>query len=461
MTGWTKGPGSKGEICLNVPVELRDVLEARDRRVRRQQALLDQYGYPLVSFTMNIAGPVKQSPLIEAGFHMGCRLLEQQLARAKAPILHREVLSADTGCEALYAVDLDAAILKALTVELEDGTEAGRLFDMDVIAPDGKKLDRASERGCLICGRPGPNCARSRAHTVGELQKKTADLLTAALLRWDTEAIARHACRALLYEVAATPKPGLVDRRNSGSHRDMDIYTFFDSTAALWPYFQTCAQIGRSTADAAPERTFAALRLPGKLAENAMLDATGGVNTHKGAIFTLGVLCAALGRLPRSAWSDPARPLAECAAMVRGLTQRELSGLTEAAAVTAGQRLFVKYGVTGVRGQVEAGLPTVLSHGLPALEQALAAGQSKDEAGCAALLALMSVTPDTNLMTRGGRSAAEDAAARAAELLACGWDAAALEAMDREFQQKNLSPGGCADLLSVCWFLHFIEKETE
>ena len=189
-----------------------------------------------------------------------------------------------------------------------------------------------------------------------------------------------------------------------------------------------------------------------------MLSATGGVNTHKGAIFTLGILCGALGRLPRQLWQQPERILQEAAAMCCGL-EAELEHLTAETAVTAGQKLYLRHGVTGIRGQLQTGLPTVLSHGLPVLEQALATGKSRDEAGCAALLSLMSITPDTNLMHRGGLEKAKTAAETAAEFLQNGWDNARLEELDAAFQKDNLSPGGCADLLSVCWFLHFLKNE--
>ena len=439
-------------------MELADILQARERRVSRQREMLSEYGCPLVSFTMNIAGPVKRSPLIEDGFFMGCRLLEGQLLRAKAPILHKEVIIEDTGCEALYAVQIAASALKALTTELEDCTPAGRLFDMDVIGADGKKLDRATERSCLICGRPGAGCARSRAHTVSELQTKTTELLEAAVSSYHAETAASLACRALLYEVSVTPKPGLVDRANSGSHRDMDIYTFFDSISVLHPYFAECVDVGRESREETPAETLEQLRIHGKLAEDTMLLATGGVNTHKGAIFTLGILCGALGRLPRPLWCKPARVLQEAAAMCRGLG-KELEALTHETAVTAGQKLYLLCGITGIRGQLQAGLPTVLSHGLPALENALTAGKSKDEAGCRALLSLLSVTPDTNLIHRGGLEAAEAAAKTAAELLQNGYHTEDLTAMDAAFQKDNLSPGGCADLLSVCWLLHFLKEE--
>ena len=134
---------------------------------------------------------------------------------------------------------------------------------------------------------------------MAQLQEKTQAVLAAAIREADSKTIARLACQALLYEVATTPKPGLVDRANSGSHRDMDFFTFQASAAALWPYFARCAEIGMDTHSLPPEETFSRLRTPGKLAEGDMLRATAGVNTHKGAIFSMGILCGALGRLER------------------------------------------------------------------------------------------------------------------------------------------------------------------
>ena len=131
---------------------------------------------------------------------------------------------------------------------------------MDVLKPDGKKVDRfevgLSPRRCLICGDPARECARSRAHTVEQLQAKTKEILMHAMEKENSDLAARLACKALLYEVCTTPKPGLVDREGNGSHKDMNIFTFMDSASTLWPYFQSCTQIGRRTADFPAKHTF-------------------------------------------------------------------------------------------------------------------------------------------------------------------------------------------------------------
>ena len=241
----------------------------------------------------------------------------------------------------------------------------------------------------------------------------------------------------------------------------MDIYTFLRSSAALTPYFMDCARIGRESADKAPEETFAALRTPGKLAEISMLSATGGANTHKGAIFSMGLICAALGRLDRAEWRCPERILAEAAAMTAGLSARDCAGLTPETARTTGQKLYLEYGISGVRGQAEAGFPAVLQYGLPVLERGLSMGKSPDEAGSAAMLSLLSHTVDTNLIARGGLAVQRETARQIAGMLdkTPYPDRETLEQLDRAFMEKNLSPGGSADLLALCWLLHFLREE--
>ena len=446
-------------------VTLIQMLDARERRVQRQQALTAQFGLPLLCFSMNIAGPVKNSDLIRRGFRLGRRLLEQQLGIAGAEILHFEEEDAVTGCECIYVLDCDPLRIKSAAVTVEDHTAAGRLYDMDVIRPDGAKVERSElglgERRCLICGQIARGCARSRTHSVAELQEATTSLLRSALREADSSYIAELACRALLYEVGATPKPGLVDRQNSGSHADMDFFTFQRSAAALWPYFARCAEIGMDMANAAPENVLQALRAPGLLAEGEMRRATFGVNTHKGAIFSLGIVCAALGRLEPTLWHQPEWVLYECSLLCAGLVSKDYVNLTPETARTAGQKLYLAHGITGVRGQAEAGFPTALKVGLPKLEEGLARGLSLNDAGCAALLAMMAAAVDTNLISRSNYETQQRIALDTALLLTQdplpGKET--LEQMDREFIEQNLSPGGTADLLALTYLLHFLKEE--
>ena len=445
-------------------VTLSEILAAREDRVARQAELLAIYGAPLISFSMNIAGPVKDTALIRRAFFTGCRMLEAALEKAHLPVLCRREQLAHTGCEAYYVVDGDPLAVKQICTAVEDGTPLGRLFDMDVLKPDGEKLDRAAvdggERSCIVCGAPGRGCASRRVHTISELQGATRRIMTEHFAAADCRTVADLASRALWDEVCTTPKPGLVDRANSGSHQDMDIATFRASIDALDPYWERCAAIGQATAKEAAEETFRLLREAGLQAEKAMLAATNGVNTHKGAVFTLGTVCGAVGRLwkPEAPCRNPKHIAEECAAMTKAAVASDWAAIKEIPAekLTAGQKLYLHYGFPGIRGEVAAGLPGVIDVALPAFRRALEAGYSRNDAGAVALLRLIARGTDTNMMARGGVELAKEAAERAAGLLKTKPlpDMADIAVLDDWFIRKNLSPGGCADLLAVTYFLH-------
>lgn len=446
-------------------VTLMEMLEAREVRAGRQRELLARYARPVVSFTLNIAGPVKNGPVIRRAFREGLLRLEDALAARGLRPLHQEEVDRPTGCEALWAVDGPARTAKELCAGIEDRDPLGRLFDLDVLDPEGGKWDREAlglpPRPCLVCGKAGKGCASRRLHPVEEIQEKTQTILRDFFAEKDRKFLAAQGARALLYEVCTTPKPGLVDRHNNGSHKDMDVFTFLDSTAALLPYLERAAAIGQETAHRMPEETFERLREAGLGAERTMLRATGGVNTHKGAIFSLGILCAAMGRLPRSFWRSSDRLLKECAAMAHGLVEQDFGGLTEENACTVGQKLYLRHGITGIRGQVEAGFPAVSQAGLPTLKKGLSAGLSLNDAGCAALLALMTAATDTNLIARSSLETQKQTVSRIRGLLEGQPfpDGETLRRLDREFTEDHLSPGGSADLLAICYLLYFLERE--
>lgn len=435
-------------------VTLQQMLDARERRAWRQMELSRTWGLPLVSYTMNIPGPIKTSPIINRGFTAGRKALEHRLPQRA--VAAQEVIHSETGWEALYVVDMPPLELKKITTALEDSHPLGRLFDMDVLDGALNKLDRESvgggSRNCLICGAPGKACASRRAHSVEQLQERTQTLLKDYFRGKDAEQIGIWAAQSLLEEVCATPKPGLVDRNNRGSHRDMDVFTFMASAAALEPYLIRCARIGQDTVSLTPSETFARLRQAGLEAEEQMYAATGGVNTHKGAVFTMGILCGAAGRL----W-DPTEPLPEekLFQTVAEMTREAMAADFETGRQdTAGQRLYRQRGIRGIRGQVAQGLPAVSQVGLPVYREALARGMDKNDAGVLTLLHLIDQVEDTNLLTRGGPQGAEDARQKVRELLASRPlpDRSLVEDLDRWFIARNLSPGGCADLLAAVYF---------
>ena len=438
-------------------VSLQEILSAREDRVRQQQRLLAEYGVPLICFTMNIPGPVKDTPLIRRGFQAGVDQLEKAIPQEKILCCH--IWEQPVGCTAFYAVAMAAGELKVLCTDIEETHPLGRLFDMDVLDTDGRKLERKTERCCMVCGAPGRTCAARRLHPVETLQAVTRRMLEEYFARTDGLFVAEKAVQSLLDEVNTTPKPGLVDRRNSGSHADMDIALFETSAETLRPYFAECFRLGRQTADRSPEETFSYLRSAGVEAEKAMFAATKGVNTHKGIIYTMGVLCGSIGRL----WS-PERSIprdngifAECARLVSGAVEADLANPDE---TTNGGRLYRQYGLRGIRGEVAEGLPSVRNIGLPVYEKGLELGLSPNDAGVATLLHLIAGVEDTTLYHRGGREGTAWAKETVKALLAQAAYPATdlLEQLDDAFIERNLSAGGCADLLAVTYFLHSLQN---
>lgn len=271
-----------------------------------------------------------------------------------------------------------------------------------------------------------------------------AGLLATESLRADVPALAAQALRM---ELDLTPKPGLVDRNNSGSHQDMDYELFLKSIAAITPWFARFTDAGKTHARKPTSEQLRLLRPLGIACEQAMFAATHGVNTHKGGIFSLGLLCFAAGRLQGQGRSVSADTLCrQVSEICRGLVVRELAARPQA--ITAGEKQFRQYGLTGARGEAEQGFATVRQFVLPFWFQEQGERRLHN-----ALLRLMAANRDSNLVSRGGIDGLHYVQRYATSLLENGWDRAALVEMDQALIARRLSPGGSADLLAVAWVL--------
>ena len=265
--------------------------------------------------------------------------------------------------------------------------------------------------------------------------------------------IGRLAIRSLYREVELAPKPGLVSPLSQGSHVDMDFATFMRSLHALRDYFPAIAECGSAHPDFTP------LRQMGVEAEARMLAATGGVNTHRGAIFNLGLLCAAAGSVAMT--NGTLSALAVCEHVSERWGAAVLANQPRVAddeAPSHGLVVARRYGTGGARQEAASGFPAALEVGLPAYRDALAATGSRELAAVQALFALIAVLEDSNLLWRGGLEGLAHAHSTAAAFLADGGVLAAdwresAACIDRDFSQRRLSPGGSADLLGITLFL--------
>lgn len=269
----------------------------------------------------------------------------------------------------------------------------------------------------------------------------------------DAAGVAALAAECLLLEVETAPKPGLVSHMDAGSHSDMDVETFRRSIAAIHPFLHDLVQEG------ARGSGMDRLRSIGMQAEEAMLAATGGINTHRGAIFGLGLLCAAagarLGGLSHGA-------IALGAIVARRWGRDILSGVGRRQ--SHGQDVGRLYGAGGASAEAAHGFPVLYAVGVPGLHAGMWLAQGDPEAArvqsCFALIAMLE---DTNLLHRGGLTGLHFAQRSARRFLADGgvgrpdWRARALD-VHRGFVARRLSPGGSADLLAMSLFVQAFEK---
>ena len=273
--------------------------------------------------------------------------------------------------------------------------------------------------------------------------------LFAPALRHEAATIGRLALRALQHELTLYPKPGLVSPVDAGAHDDMDVTTFVRSLLALRSYFGAIAEAG---ARGAP---FAELQRLGIVAERKMLAATGGVNTHRGAIFCLGFLAAAAGWRRARGLDLEGHNLA---ATILRLWGERIADVGRKVADSHGARMIALYGARGAREELLAGLPTLLDVAVPALRAALARGACPERASIQCLFAIMAQLQDTNLLHRGGPEGlafVQTAAQRfldAGGVFAPDWRRRALD-LHGDCVALHLSPGGAADCLAAAWFL--------
>jgi len=273
--------------------------------------------------------------------------------------------------------------------------------------------------------------------------------------------IAERAVLALYAEADLTPKPGLVDRRGSGAHSDMTLDLLHRSADTLRPFIEQCASAAMDRAPGVELR--AELGRIGRAGEAAMLAATGGVNTHRGALWALGLLGAAAA----SAGTGGGEPIV--------LRASELARIADPATpatdvaygepMSHGAAARRRYRVAGATGEACAGFPHVTRIALPVLAVARSRGADEPTARLHALLALMARLDDTCLLHRGGWPALRQVQSTAAAVLDAGGPQTALGrrhfmALDRMCLDYRWSPGGSGDLLAATIFLDSLQERV-
>ena len=445
-------------------ISLEQLLEARENRANLQQQCLEQYGETVLSLTLLAVGEIKKNALLDFVFAKALEKLTALFDKLGVQPSAQFIRPLETGHEALFVLPIEANFLKQETMQLEDSSPLARLWDIDVIDHNGNLLSRADfdfpPRPCLVCDDNAKSCARSRKHSFDEIFAEMQRRVQAVDF---AEQIAELAYSALLSEARLSPKPGLVDSINNGSHKDMNLHTFEQSALALKPFFSHFVLEGMKTAEEPSSQILRQIRPLGLQAEQAMLQATEQVNTHKGAIFAFGLVCTAIGRLYQQ--HRLAISIDQICEMVAEFTQglcAELQHFSKNQPLTAGVKLFQQYGLTGARGEAESGF-TLVRQTLDFLSNKKV--NSTEHQWLIALVYLMAVNSDTNVIHRGGMAGLKFVQQEAKKLL----DNPSillnesglknnLSQLDQACIARNLSSGGCADLLALLIFLkHYLK----
>jgi triphosphoribosyl-dephospho-CoA synthase len=280
------------------------------------------------------------------------------------------------------------------------------------------------------------------------------------MARYVADHVADLAKAALLAELETWPKPGLVSHVDSGSHTDMDASTFRASATAIAPFYDQLAVAGAAGSG------MNALREIGMEAERAMMAATCGINTHRGAIFGLGLICAAAGAV----WSGTAGAGLQWRANVLGAAVRQRWGQAIMRGPiplhSHGTNALHLFGAGGARAQAAAGFPHAIEVGLPALRLGRRLAPDDPEAArVQSFFAILASIEDTNLLYRGGIDGLRYAQEAAAAFLGQGgveqpnWREQG-GSVHRSFVDRRLSPGGCADLLAITLLLDALEAHS-
>lgn len=256
--------------------------------------------------------------------------------------------------------------------------------------------------------------------------------------------LADMAVDALIDEADLSPKPALVDRRGNGAHRDLHLGLMHASALSLWPMFKEMAQAALEFGEVGlPLRE--ALGRIGREGEQAMLTTTAGVNTHRGAIWALGLLTAAAALEPRAITLNAAR----LALLNDRYAPQPLSH---------GAQVAQRYGASGAREEAQLGFPSVVQRGLPQLRKSRQQNVGEQNARLDALLAIMTDLADTCVLYRAGTEGLHAMQHGAQAVLDAGGSASLagrrrLHVLDQQLLALNASPGGAADLLAACLFI--------
>ena len=347
---------------------ITEFLLDRDRRVLYQEHLLkENKDKTLVTIRINYPGIEKSNYITD---NIVNTIYNEILTYYGKFIVFEDKYKNKEGIVAHFLFDLDFVNVKKEMINVEEEHILGRCLDIDVYTLKNDKVIGISRsdlfkkpRRCFICDLDAKICSRAQTHTIDEIknyfevvyknfkdsQKKTDSL---------AYEVSQMALKAMISEVSTFPSFGLVSPISSGAHKDMDYYTFLNSAVAITPFLKKMFEVGYSYYS--PEYIFDAIRDIGKECEEKMFEATNNINTHKGMIFLMGISMAAIGK---ALYEN--KEFYQIQDIIKSMVKNILDDFKELhkkEKLTHGERLYLEYGFTGIRGQVQDGLSVLFDN---------------------------------------------------------------------------------------------------
>ncbi|MGL4403334.1 MAG: citrate lyase holo-[acyl-carrier protein] synthase [Fusobacteriaceae bacterium] len=448
---------------------LEDFLQEREDRVERQKELLEKFGNSLLVVRSNYPGSNKnQYPSME---------IVAVVAKEVEKILHENIIYSDMretleGRIYTLVADMELIELKKKMVHLEENHLLGRFLDIDVYGKEGLSISRRDigypSRKCYLCNEAAVICTREMAHSQEDIKRHILKGYE-KYLEFERERqrigekLGDLVLKACIMEVSCHPSFGLVSPVSSGSHRDMDYFTFLESSLAIKEGLKQMALLGYSSMES--EDIFKLSRKIGIEAERVMFRATEGVNTHKGMIFLLGVVIQVMGKVFYEFRNEKEKIFEEefynlIQYRIRDISKDILKDFEKipekeklGKKLTNGELLYLKHGFLGIRGEVKEGLAVVFEDGIMTLKNSLESGDEKNLALVKTLLKLMSKVEDSTIVNRKGIEVLKKVQKESEELF-YNFSLEKACQLEKSYIDRGISPGGSADLLAVTILLH-------
>ncbi len=452
--------------------EIDEFLNHREKRVLYQEQLLRNTsgGVTLATVRVNYPGIKKSNYITDRIAKIVC---EDIYLFHNKNIICKEIYKNKEGVIGHFIFNTDNIEVKKQLIYMEENHILGRCVDIDVyylddsdpLMPSLRGVSRSDiglePRKCFLCEEEARICSRSQKHSIERIKEyfiSKYEEYTCYVDKRDrlSYEISQLALKSMITEVSTMPSYGLVSPVTKGSHKDMDYYTFLESSFAIAPFIKEMVEVGYSYET--PKNIFKAIRTIGIKCEETMFKVTKGINTHKGMIFLIGVVATALGKALYEKIS-----FNKVQIILKDMCENildDFKDLHKKKDLTHGEALYLKYGFAGIRGEIKKGLENIFQEIIPKHKSSNLKG---NDLYSETLLMLISKVEDSTIVHRQNIEKLREVQRRAYEILNLGGfnseeGIKAAHDFEKQCIDENVSPGGSADLLALVIFLTESER---